>query len=306
MTEHDLRNVITAYNEGSFLAASRKLFVSQSALSQSIRKLEKQLGATLFINSGNHVKPTKLCHQIVARGNRVLAVWDSFEVDVRHFLTESLPGFCILAPTGILLSAVLPVLGPFQEIYPDVDIRLMEKSKSSIYEHLNQNPEDLGFVPDSHPGNTFQMIPVFTTQYYLAVPDSHPYAKAHPFRGFERIETACLSDFKNESFAVPAENYTSFKAFMLLFEEAGFKPKAVFESYFPSALRGYVNAGKALTLVNSYVAKRQFDSENISYYAIDLPGSIRTVYACHSKEVPLSPIQEELIKKITACQKDMQ
>jgi len=305
MTEHDLRNVITAYNEGSFLAASKKLFVSQSALSQSIRKLEKQLGATLFINSGNHVKPTKLCHQIVARGNRVLSAWESFEMDIREFLKESTPGFCILAPTGILLSAVLPVLGPFQEGYPDVDIRLMEKTKNSIFEHLNQNPEDIGFVLGSSHGNTFQMIPVFDAMYYLAVPDSHPYAKAHPFRGFDRIETVSLSAFENENFAVPTENYASYNAFMHLFEEAGFRPKIVFESYFPAALRGYVNAGKALTLINSYVAKRLFDSENISYYAIDLPGSVRTVYACHSKEVPISPIQEELIKKITVCQKDI-
>ena len=52
MTYKDILYVITILDEGSFSAAAKKLYVSQSALSQAVRKLEQEFGMELFIRSG--------------------------------------------------------------------------------------------------------------------------------------------------------------------------------------------------------------------------------------------------------------
>ena len=50
----------TVVESGSFSAAAEKLYVTQSAVSQSIRSLEESLGATLFVRKKSGVTPTSM------------------------------------------------------------------------------------------------------------------------------------------------------------------------------------------------------------------------------------------------------
>ena len=52
------RSFTTWQRPSSFSEASKKLFISQSAVSQSIKTLEKKLGQTLFIRSTKKVQLT--------------------------------------------------------------------------------------------------------------------------------------------------------------------------------------------------------------------------------------------------------
>ena len=47
--------ILTIVQEGSITAASKKLFVSQPALSQTIKQVEEELGAPIFTRDTRHI-----------------------------------------------------------------------------------------------------------------------------------------------------------------------------------------------------------------------------------------------------------
>lgn len=55
----ELERFITVVDEGSFTKAAKKLFLTQPALSQSIARLEKEVGATLISRIGKRIRITK-------------------------------------------------------------------------------------------------------------------------------------------------------------------------------------------------------------------------------------------------------
>ena len=65
----------------SFSEASRKLFISQSAVSQSIKVLEKKLNQPLFIRSTKKV-------QLTPEGERILNAYELFAEDINAYSQE--------------------------------------------------------------------------------------------------------------------------------------------------------------------------------------------------------------------------
>ncbi|HCM28770.1 MAG: hypothetical protein A2Z99_21225 [Treponema sp. GWB1_62_6] len=59
MDLRQLRNIIAIAEEGNITRAAEKVFISQPALSQLLRKLEHTLGTPLFIREGKRVIPTR-------------------------------------------------------------------------------------------------------------------------------------------------------------------------------------------------------------------------------------------------------
>ena len=297
MTERDLLNIITAYDEGSFLAASEKLFVSQSAMSQAIRKLEKQIGARLFVCSGNRVIPTEICRKIVTRGRVLLKDWDFFQADVSHFLSENQSGITVVASNSLLLSIIFKASDLFHESNPDIKINLIEKMKQQIPEYLETGAADLGFMISRTLNPHLRMIPVLKTSYCLAVPKNHPFSLSHPVQ----MQTVNLQDFRDEPFVVPIRTHVSYEAFMNVFEKAGFAPRVFMESYTLANLQGYVRNGKALTLVETHYSMNM-DKKDVNYYRLSLKGIDQIIYACQSLDAQPSAAVNAFINVVKGFQ----
>ena len=305
MTERELEHIITAYDEGSFLAAAKKLFISQSALSQSIRKLERQLGTKLFTLDGNRIRPTKDCKSIVTLGRPVSLKWAAFQSDVERLLTADQLGLRVIASGDLLVSVILPSTDRFRLTYPEVNVSLSEMSTVTLYEHLENDTEDMGFIQRVEPSPKYQMTPVLSTRYCLAVPASHPFARMHPFRGVHDMETVDLASFRDEMFAIPRSGHNSRGSFLDIFREAGFFPNIAFEAATIPNMREYVFAGKALTLVTSYYVSTHMQEKRAAYYRLNLRSTERTIYAVRSLNARPSAIVDAFIKEVAACQADI-
>ena len=72
MTLTELRYIVTAAQERHFGRAAEKCFVSQPTLSVAIKKLESELGITIFERSKSSVTVTPLGEKIVTQAQRVL------------------------------------------------------------------------------------------------------------------------------------------------------------------------------------------------------------------------------------------
>lgn len=72
MTLTELQYIVAVAQERHFGRAAEKAFVTQPALSLAIKKLEQELGTTIFERRRNRIELTALGEQIVHQAQRVL------------------------------------------------------------------------------------------------------------------------------------------------------------------------------------------------------------------------------------------
>lgn len=142
----------------SFSEASKKLFISQSAVSQSIKALEKKLSQTLFIRSTKHVQLTPegeilLRHiepamNLIRRGEAQLTDNASAGGQIR-----------IGASDTICRYFLVPYLERYHKLYPNAHIKVTNSTSIGSVSLLESNQVDLIFsnYPNSYLGNIYSI-----------------------------------------------------------------------------------------------------------------------------------------------------
>jgi len=145
----------------SFSEAAEALFISQSAVSQSIKSLEKRLSQTLFIRSTKRVALTKegellLKHiepavNLISRGENQLCSD-----------TKSGGQLRIGASDTICRYYLVPYLNNFHKQYPDVHIKVTNGTSLQCAKLLEHNEVDIIVTnsPNSGLNNMMQILPI--------------------------------------------------------------------------------------------------------------------------------------------------
>ena len=82
MTERHIEYVLTIAREGSITAASRKLYVSQPSLSQTIRLIERNLGAEIFNRRTEPISITPAGEKYIEAAQKVLAIEEALRQEI--------------------------------------------------------------------------------------------------------------------------------------------------------------------------------------------------------------------------------
>lgn len=84
MTERHIEYVLTIAREGSITAASRKLYVSQPSLSQTIKLIERNLGAEIFNRRTEPISITPAGKMYIEAARKVLAIEEALRQEIRR------------------------------------------------------------------------------------------------------------------------------------------------------------------------------------------------------------------------------
>ena len=121
----DLRALIAVGQERSFTKAAAKLGVSQSALSQTVRELEKRLGVRLLTRTTRSVSPTeageRLLHSVGPR-------FEEIEVElaaIRELREKPAGTIRITATENAADTILLPKLAKLLPEYPDIKVEII-------------------------------------------------------------------------------------------------------------------------------------------------------------------------------------
>jgi DNA-binding transcriptional LysR family regulator len=117
-----LRTLAAVIDAGSLTAAAPRVFLSQSSVSEQIRKLEERAGQSLLTRSKAGVAPTEAGTRLLAYARRILALSDEAFRDLHG---ETLQGELRLAVTDYFRPADLTrLLGRLGESYPRVRLHV--------------------------------------------------------------------------------------------------------------------------------------------------------------------------------------
>lgn len=127
----------------SFSEASKKLFISQSAVSQSIKTLEKKLGQTLFIRSTKKVQLTPAGSLLLKHIEPAMNLISRGESQLLDSGTLGLGQLHIGASDTICRYFLVPYLKEFHKKFPNVPIKVTNATSIQCVELLDQRKVDL-------------------------------------------------------------------------------------------------------------------------------------------------------------------
>ncbi len=134
-------------NTKSISLAAQNLHISQSAISQSLFQLEKELEVKLFKRSRMGTIPTEDGRNIIRKALEIVRKVEEIKTEA-EIINSSLKGELKIAFSPSALAGFLPyALSSFKRDFPQIKINLIETYRNTIIEKINNNIIDLGFIP---------------------------------------------------------------------------------------------------------------------------------------------------------------
>lgn len=141
-----IRTFIAVADHASMTAAANVRYLTQSAISQQVRRLEELLGQALFERERRGLKLTPAGERLIVKGRRLLALND----DIWSELTENeIKGKVRLGlPYDLVETCIAPVIKTFVSAYPQVEISLHCAASPDLIKNLAAGEVDLIVVEE--------------------------------------------------------------------------------------------------------------------------------------------------------------
>ena len=130
----------------SISQAARELFISQPAVTQAVKQLEKELGGILFIRGARGVTLTREGELMLDYVERALDLLKGGETRFSEMLNLERGQINIGASDSICKHFLLPHLGRFHEAYPNLEIHVTNRTTQDTLQLLKNGEVDIGFV----------------------------------------------------------------------------------------------------------------------------------------------------------------
>jgi DNA-binding transcriptional LysR family regulator len=178
-----LEHFVTVADEMHFTRAAERLFISQSGLSASIRALEKELAADLFIRNTRRMELTDAGRALLEESRRTLASAAAARDAVAA--VRGLHRGTLRVGTEQCLGVVdvAAELARFHDAHPGVELSVQQAGSAHLVEEVRLGRLDIAFVAEpAEPPDDVSFLRLASEPMMLIC---HP---EHPLAGREQIE----------------------------------------------------------------------------------------------------------------------
>ncbi|GAB3839764.1 LysR family transcriptional regulator [Kribbella italica] len=187
-----LEHFIAVAEQKHFTRAAEAMSISQSGLSASIRALERELHASLFVRNTRSVELTEAGRALLCEGRRTLAAAEAAR-DAVAAVQGLVRGHLTVGLEQCLGVVDVPaLLAKFRSAYPGVEIEVRQAGSTPMLDELASGRLDVAFVATSgHPVDGLDLRPLSTESMVLVC------APDHRLSGAPEVS---LQDLAGESF----------------------------------------------------------------------------------------------------------
>lgn len=309
--------VYAVYQEKSFTKAAERLYISQPALSSTIKKLEKDLGYPIFDRNGKEITPTYLGEKYIRAAEEMLMIQKNLECEIDD-LIKLKKGNIVLGGTTFIVSNLLPaVLKAFGRTYPDIEIQILVEQSTILREKLERGLVDIAIDNAITQEPEYQYIPLFKEHILIGVPNE--FEINDRYREYqipaEMIREGCcdysklpkldISAFKDEKFILLKTGNKMRQMSHNIFAEKNISPGMCFEFDQLMTSISFAKGGLGICFLTDTIIKHVDLCENITLYQPDTCFSERDLYIMYRKNKYLSSASREFIdflkKKFGNC-----
>ena len=176
MDINQLEVLVTVADERSFSRAADVLGRTQPAVSQSIRRLEQEIGERLFDRSSKDGTLTPAGEVLLDHAQQILNLRNSASRSMRD-LRELRGGKVSISANEHTVFYLLPVIAEFRRNNPKIKVEVRRGVASRIPKEISGREVELGVVSFTPTEPSIKAIPVFTDSLVLIVSPKHALAK---------------------------------------------------------------------------------------------------------------------------------
>jgi LysR family hydrogen peroxide-inducible transcriptional activator len=246
MNLRDLRYFIALAETRHFGRAAEACFVSQPTLSTQLKKLEEELGVTLFERAPRNILLTPAGEQILRHAKLALSHVGTMQEIAKHTkdpesASVRLGIFPTLAP--YLLPHVVPKL---RKRFPNLELLLIEEKTEILIHQLRDGRIDAAILAEPLIEEQFGSMHLFTEPFVLALPENHPLSNQR---------TLGLGELEQQHLLLLEDGHCLRDQALAVCTLSGASEKEGFRATSLETLRQMVAAGVGITLLPMLAVK---------------------------------------------------
>jgi DNA-binding transcriptional LysR family regulator len=267
-----LEHFLAVVDEGSFTRAAERVYRTQSAISQSIKKLEDTVGAPLFARDA-----PELC---LTPSGKLLADYARKMVRVRDEAMRSLDDLKRLVVGRLSVAAhesaaVYLLPGPLKaylRTHPEIRVGIYRSRLDEIPRQVLDREVDVGFVKDEPIFRELKCVQIHADQMVLIGSPGHPIAA----KG-----RASLRDLVDEHFVLHHQCATTTQRIMDLFQQHGSRCKVAAELWSFENVKQFVREEVGFAIVPRICVRQELADGTLTEIAVselDMPRPTRMIF----------------------------
>jgi DNA-binding transcriptional LysR family regulator len=291
LTLYKLEIFNTVSMEGSFSRAAQRLRLTQPAVSQHIRDLEKKLGRELFQRGNRGVRLTPAGELLVDYTRRILSLLAEAENAIASLDELSQGQVTIGATPGVGVYLLPGWVKSFHERFPEVVVTLKTDTTAGVATGILNGDLNLGLIEGelllAPPLNSIALQEI---ELFVVVGSQHKW--------WNSTEVP-LSDLDGQAFiARPQGSHT--RAWTdQLFSRNGITPRIVVEFDNPEAILQAVAAGAGISLLPDWAIPDSSAGARVRKIRVQGASLNRTLRLVWSESRPLSPAARAFVARLS-------
>lgn len=176
LTLRQLRHLVALAEHGTVTAAARAERVTQPALSQSLRALERRFGLAMVQRSGRRLVLTSAARVAVDYARRIVRLADEAEAALRE-LAGLRGGALTIGASTVPGTYLLPaLLGAFHVRHPEIRLGLRIGDTREVADWVRQGAVDFGVIGETREQTELTVTPFRRDELVVVAPAGHPLA----------------------------------------------------------------------------------------------------------------------------------
>lgn len=268
---------------GSVSGAAESLGFTPSAVSQQVKRLEKQAGVPLLERVGRGVMLTDHGRRLVEDGSRLLTDLERLESGLHRDAERVAGRLRVAAFSTAMRGLVAPVVGTLLRRHPDLDLVLNEREPWDTVDLVASGQQDLGIV------HSWGDVPLHVPEHLVAITLARDVAdvvvpRGHRLAGRSRVSP---NDLVDESWVATAEGSICREWLLRMYDGTGCAPRIAHVALEFDSHLALVGAGLGIALVPRL--GRAPLADDVVAVAAHRPVPTREIIAVHRASMADSP-----------------
>ena len=141
-----LQCVLAIVRHGTYLSAAAALNRSQSSVSKSVQRLERELGAAIFERTTRRIRLTPVGEDIVAYAEEMVKIYEDLLYAVEHHRMDRIRELHVGSIYFGQNNRLIPLVAQFMSLHPSLKVSMEESTTTPLLHQLRDHKLDVVFV----------------------------------------------------------------------------------------------------------------------------------------------------------------
>jgi len=275
----------------SFSRAAKLNGITQSAVSQQLRAMEKHFSILIVDRSQKQFRLTREGQKLYESAKEMLYLYDKLNSELQEMKKVISGTIHISTVYSIGLHELPPYVKVFLAKFPEVNIRVEYRRANMVYEDILTNSIDLGLIAYPQKHKQLEVLPFHDDILVLVVSPEHPFAQRN---------SVDIQDVAGQKFIGFEPDIPTRKATDIIFKEANIEAEPVMEFDNVETVKRAVEINAGIAILPQTTVIREEAQDLLKVLKFKNQTYKRPLALIHRKGRVLTPAIKKLIDLLTS------